>query len=108
MLVEFAIIILLNQKKHDINNDSAKKNELKNKEETCLQLTTHKIAPLSPVDEPEPQTKDSDEDNENPKKWIDGIKKCISTMSIARAIDLVALWLFIFIFVLFNIDMCVN
>ena len=104
MMVEFAIIIIINQKKEAGDHDSAKKKENENKEEIHLRLVTPKIAPSSPLNGSELQTEEINRGNENQNKWIDGIRKYISGISVAHAIDSMALWLFVVIFVWFNID----
>ena len=109
MLVEFAIIILLTRRKPATDDDVARKRELKSQNEKTLslQLSKAKISPITNVSRLDIHTIDeNDDDGESTEEvhWMDGIKKCTLGISAAQAIDLMALGLFIFIFVWFNVD----
>ena len=106
MLVEFAIIILISRRKQATNEDSKGKNTSKNQNENSLSLRpiTTKITPLGDVNEPENGNGNSVDEKETQNQGMPKIRKFISEVSVPHAIDFMAFWSFIFIFLWFNFD----
>ena len=77
-----------------------------NQHETALSLRLKriKIKPTSDAQQPETLSVGADGDNEHQNQGVTRVKKLISRMSIPHAIDFLAFWSFIFIFVWFNFD----
>ena len=106
MMLEFAIIILLNRRKQAINNNSRGHMASGNQYENALALRLVKTKTMPVVDayQPESRNVSVDDSNGNRNQGIARMKKKFSTMSIAQAIDFWAFWSFILIFVWFNFD----
>ena len=102
MMVEFAIIILISRRKSATSEENTSKKE--NENALSLRLDKMKIAPFGDVNEPENRNCDSVEEKENQNRGMSRIKKFISGISVPHAIDFVAFWSFIFVFVWFNFD----
>ena len=106
MMLEFAIIILLNRRKQAINNNSTGDVASVNQYENALALRLIKTKKMPVVDAYQPETRNVgiNDNNGNRSQGEARMKKFIATMSIPQAIDLMAFWSFIFIFVWFNFD----
>ena len=104
MLVEFAIIILISRRKQSKSEDSRGENTSKNEKTSSSHLITTKIVPVGDVNEQERQNVDSVKDKEIQNQGMGRIRKFISGVSAPHAIDFVAFWSFIFVFMWFNFD----
>ena len=106
MMLEFAIIILLNRRKQAINNNSTGDVASVNQYENALALRLIKTKKMPVVDAYQPETRNVgiNDNNGIRNQGVARMKKFIATMSIPQAIDFVAFWSFIFIFVWFNFD----
>ena len=106
MMLEFAIIILLSRRKQPINNNSTGDMASGNQYENALALRLVKTETMPVGDAYQPETRNVgvDDNNGNRNQGMARMKKFISTMSIPQAIDFLAFWSFILIFVWFNFD----
>ena len=107
MMVEFAIIILLNRRKQATNNNGSMdgmSSERQHENGLSLRQLKTQIAPIEDAKEPGTQKAEIDNYNGNQEQGMSTMKKLIAGMSIPHVIDFMAFCSFICIFVWFNFD----